>query len=484
MKIRDIVRTAVIKTNPYWPFSTMNGLPYYLAIKAFVRLCNRFPEIKSVYLRSGLVEGNWVPALSDIDFTVITDSRLGLEEEFLFLRSFWEGFASLKKLFPMLGEIDVLNDEHIGSWTQFGLPGYCARNWRLVYGVETLKNNYVLEPLRFKIDCINYALNYAFWFYRGYFVGTLFRKDESSYLVSQDLKRLASKISRSLDYIGYTDGKKQGSEARLDNKTDMLCCILNDLEKSIAYVTASSPGSIRNNNEAWLGNVDTYYHEPIRADALDMNASASWSETIESITLDYHSRVFLIVKNGFDATALTKCIDSARAMLGPLAGMPVIASPWIFNYMLRYYEPFKYLGFMRRRRVVLGKDLLRSIQPPDRDAFVNYLFGQTPNVLTFPQGRTFISSQTPDRFLERQFESMLERSLLLKLYLEKGVVQPLYDELLAECQKHYQGEFIQWGALKENKGAIVHQEWFRLLKGIVNDVQSCLTNSTEWRTFH
>lgn len=52
MKIKDIVRTVVTETNSYWPFSGLNKLPYYLAIKAFIQHCKKFPEIKSVSRRS------------------------------------------------------------------------------------------------------------------------------------------------------------------------------------------------------------------------------------------------------------------------------------------------------------------------------------------------------------------------------------------------------------------------------------------------
>jgi hypothetical protein len=78
MKVEDLVRILIVKTNPYLPFSTLNKMPYYIAIKAFVQLCKGFPEIKSIYLRHGVVEGNWVPGISDIDLTLVTDSKLTL----------------------------------------------------------------------------------------------------------------------------------------------------------------------------------------------------------------------------------------------------------------------------------------------------------------------------------------------------------------------------------------------------------------------
>src|SRR5262245_1720211 len=100
MKIRDIVRTAVLRTNPFWPFSTLNKMPYELAITAFVQTCKRFREIRSVYLRHGLTEGYWIPALSDIDLAVIIDSKLTIDEEVSFLNSFWKNHDRIKKLFP------------------------------------------------------------------------------------------------------------------------------------------------------------------------------------------------------------------------------------------------------------------------------------------------------------------------------------------------------------------------------------------------
>ncbi len=86
MKCRDFIREVVLRTNPYRPFSSLNKVPYRLAIEAFLRLCGKFPEITSAYLRGSLVSRDWVPALSDIDLTVIVDDQLGLDEEYAFLR--------------------------------------------------------------------------------------------------------------------------------------------------------------------------------------------------------------------------------------------------------------------------------------------------------------------------------------------------------------------------------------------------------------
>jgi hypothetical protein len=82
MTLREAIRTAVVKTNPHWPFSTLNKLPYSLALKAFVQVCRQFSEVKSVYLRHGLTRDDWLPAVSDIDLTLIIESSLSIEAEF------------------------------------------------------------------------------------------------------------------------------------------------------------------------------------------------------------------------------------------------------------------------------------------------------------------------------------------------------------------------------------------------------------------
>ncbi len=53
---------------------------------------------------------NWIPAVSDIDLTVIIDGSLTELQEYNFLKSFWKKFERLKKIFPMIGEVDIMNE--------------------------------------------------------------------------------------------------------------------------------------------------------------------------------------------------------------------------------------------------------------------------------------------------------------------------------------------------------------------------------------
>ncbi|MCI0454153.1 MAG: hypothetical protein L0Y68_04060 [Candidatus Dadabacteria bacterium] len=478
MKITDIVRTIVLKTNRWWPFSQLNKTPYYIAIWAFVRLCKRFTQIKSVYLRHRLVEGNWTPALSDIDLTVIIDSKLTAEEEFSFLYSFWKNYEGMKKLFPMLGEIEVLNDEHIGSWIKFGIEGYTSQNWILVYGIETVKSNFLVNPKRLAIESLNYAL----FFYLRYSLEK-FRQEGPPYLVSQDLKRLVHKILRCLNYTNTDDNKKQTVVGRLDDKTDMLFHVLKGLEEGIRF-TAPSDNEVgsRKSNKEWLCDVDSHNKVFFENQALDIRALTSQDEAIQSIILNYHKKIFIVLKDGLDALATKSCINTIRRVFAQEDKMPIIiVSFCIFKYILRCYNPFEYTHFIRYRIVAYGKDLLSDIQPPDKTSFINYLIRQTPTLLTFPRNHKLFSPPTPDWFLRRELESMVERSLFLKLYLEKGVIKPWHYELLTESQRHYPEDYKKMRELQEStsqfRNETLSREWFRLLRSMANDIHNYVTNS-------
>jgi hypothetical protein len=475
MKIRDIVRTAVIRTNPYWPFSRLNRLPYYLAIQAFVQLCKRFPAIKSVYLRHGLTEAHWVPALSDIDLALITDSKLSTEEEFSFLNSFWNHHDRIKKLFPMLGEIEILNDENIKLWTQFDISGYRSMGWKLMYGVESERNPFPVNPEILAADSVNYALR----FYLGYFLDRFdSRGEESSYLTSQDLKRLVVKILRSLNYVDEKDSKKQIVMGDPDDTTDMLVRALTGLEEGVRFITCNynNAGS-RQNDPVWLSDLDFHNNVVFDNRGFDIKAAAPWDKAIQSIILNYDKRVFIVLKDDLEASALKHCVATIRAVLAQEKTMPVITSSRLFNYMLRHYDPFEYTRLVTYRIVAYGQDMVLDIPPPDKEAFVSYLIRQTPNVLTFPQCHTLISPPHPNWFSGKELDVIMNRFLFVKLYLDTGVIKPWHDELLVECQKRYPEYFIKFSALKEVPDHAAGQECFGLLKNIANDVHNRLANS-------
>ena len=126
-----------IRTNPWWPFSSLNRFTYTMAIRYWVRACRKFPQIKSVYLRDSLTNGDWTPGISDIDLTVVIKNDLTAAEELGFLANFWHDYECIKRVFPMLGEVDVFDEKSMALWCRFGIRGYESASWQRVYGIET-----------------------------------------------------------------------------------------------------------------------------------------------------------------------------------------------------------------------------------------------------------------------------------------------------------------------------------------------------------
>lgn len=477
MKIKDLIRTAVLRTNTRWPFSQLNKTPYYIAIRAFVGLCRKFPQIRSVYLRHGIVEGNWVPAISDIDITLIIDSKLSIDDEFSFLNRFWGNYEGMKKLFPMLGEVEILNEEHIRSWSKFGIQGYESNKWRLVCGKETVKSNYIPYPGRLARDYLDYALTY----YLGYFLRK-FKQEEPAYLVSQDLKRLTSKILRYISCIGSDATNSQNAAGRLDDKSDMLNCALAELEKGLSFIIPSdNEADTRKKDIELLTDVDCSNNEHFENQPFDLKTLTSQNKAIASIILDYHKRVFIVLKDGLDDLTMKSCIDTIRCVFSQEDKMPMIATSRLFKYILRSYNPFEYSSLMRYRTVVYGRDLLSDIRPPEKHIFVRKIVEQTTNILTFPQSYKLILPPSTDWFLARELESTVERFFSLKLYLEKGVIGTYNDGLLTESERYYPDDYKKMRELQESTGQfsneMLSREWFRLLKSMANDVHNCVTNS-------
>lgn len=470
MKLRDVVRTAVLATNPYWPFSTVNRYPYQVAVKALARLCAQHRHIKSVYLRSGLVERDWVPGISDIDCTVVVDSNLSIDHQSVFLRRFWRQFTALKRVFPMLGEVDVLDDRTIASWSRFGLPGYSMPNWRLVHGLESVKPTHSAETGQLYRDCVNYSLNYYHWYFRGYFAQTFYGQAEPDYLLASDLQRLASKISRSLAH-GQSLPAQEARHLAGQTQQEVSAAVFKAMEKATAATETIAPLSAARANAAWAANFQS--HPPLRSQSLDAALFTPWRDVIESVFQDFRDRVYVVLKDGLDVSSVAACARGLKDAFAPNA-VVMLMSHSTFTYMVHYYEPFEYLNLLRHRKLAFGVDLLPQIAPPNRQACCEFLLGQAPNLLVYPQSiKMHLTDSTAST--SGEMASTLERALLLLLYLEHDFVVPQADVMLRECEQRYPEYFAGLRAFAESTTATQSRDRFEIFKRVADDIDRHLT---------
>src|SRR3989339_873692 len=409
MSIRNLIRTTVLKTNSIFPFNFLNRIPYHIALKVFILIFSSYSEIKSIYLRHGMSKKNWVPAISDIDITVIIDGHLSFEEEFNLLKLLWDKFDRLKKIFPMLGEVDILNEKEIEKWSGFTIRGYETSKWKLLYGKEVIKSSYVNETNILAIDSLNFALTN----YLEYYLPKFYSEDSSGYLSQKELTRLAFKILR------YADVPFDESRNKAANKIESF---------------------------------------------------------IISYTID-----FIILKDDLSPADMIVLLDAIRNSFKSEPRKPVILPFKIFEYMLRIYNPFFYSQLHDQRKVLSGKDSFNKITQPDFCFYRKTLADDVGNIFLLQRNKSLIQDKTVRQFIGNEFKSIVNRTLFLKLYLGKAILEPMFNDSLDECRKNYPGQIQKMDFILNNckslDGENLSKDAFMLLRTLTGDIYNSLVSS-------
>ena len=450
------MRNLLINTNSFWPFSRLNRIPYYIALKFFIKECRKFSRIKSVYLRNSLAYDIWTPGLSDIDLTVIIESRMNADKEFIFLSSFWGSYARLQRWFPMLGEVDMLDDKQITDWTKFGIPGYESKYWKLLSGEGAVSSNYPVRPEGLARDALNYALKW----YRDFF----FREFYVNKGMSLELTRHARKILR---YINYTEKENiaQIRQMLSCDKEELLCRLMIELEKRAIFLLKKSPAL----KEAR----STMDHAP--EEEYIVKLGSSWA-AIESILLPPSAFLrrsktptyLVILKDGLDLLSLKTCVSAILEAFKEHSQYPVIFSSSIFYYMCCIEDPYRYYEIVKETRVIYGRNLIAQMLPPAgkdlRDGILNRA------ISTFINPRR-MRIAAPDKvngmfsyFIRME---MLKEALGIKLFLEKGELIGDIDSLL-----RLNPAYLARVSVMSKKPPA--WEYFMLLNDAVDDIHRCM----------
>jgi predicted nucleotidyltransferase len=480
MTFKSLLRMAVLKTNAHWPFTLLNPMPYSWAISQFVKACQYFPEIRSVYLRHALVQGQWTPGLSDIDLTVIIDWRLARAEEFAFLAAFWKRIGRLQRVFPMLGEIEILSEAHLDSWTRFGFEGRGAWNWELLHGEETLSKT----PRPVTTGLAQDAFDFAFWFYLHNVTQVFNSHSAPRYLSLQDLLRLKRKISRCMAAIAGSDAMDGPSapEARSD-APHILVTILAMLEKGLVTAgLAAGSAQAPDARQQWLlrragGHAGTGGKTPM-ADEF-----ANCGQVIRAVYLDMQQQPYVIVRDNFSLAANCPCIDQVKRYFAAQDLQPVILTDNLFAYLLRGFAPHSYARFIKHATLAFGEPCFDELGPPAEEAWQHELLRQVPLLLMFPYSQGFMSPGWLETCSPGILEVKLYQALALKLYLDQGIVKPGIAGMIPEYEARYpaQAEEIRKlrASLKDPKTHASSWEWFVFLKGLADEIHAALSRNED-----
>lgn len=412
-----LIRTLVVRTNRYWPFSSLNRVPYYLALKAFIRLCRRFPQIQSAYLRHGLLQNDWVPAISDIDLTVLfqPDSP---QKEFQFLSSFWREFNNLKRLFPMIGEVDLLDVQQTSVWTRHTIRGFEAKTWKLLYGDNLLRVSYPEKPEKIRTDAVKHALLYYFNFFLRRLAAPQNRLVELA-----EMYRIASKILR---YASFG-----GDPLSLPNQPTSKTLLFQELLHSLDILLTQFISE--QNGQAF----DVVLQPASQGPSQQIEGLARFHSSIRAVYLLSPRNV--VVLNGTNQRDSIEILKLCTGKDVPL----MVHSPLLYC-LLRFFDPRLFTHLASSRMLAYGEDVLPEIPAPPNESFHQQILDQTPTVLSFPTSRTFITCRNPDWFAEKAVESLLQRALFLRLLVEHDIGIPVHSQLVQETTKRYPSVFERY----------------------------------------
>ncbi len=141
------LQRLVLRTGGVFPLRPLFRLYYRLAAGLFIRATRaRFPAVSDIFVRRGQTEEGWVPGASDVDLGVI--ARLpSAAEDAAFVKAFWAHYARWKRLFPILGEAQIVAEDEASRLR--GLAGVRFRE----YGRAARQTGW-----RARWDCLGEAL--------------------------------------------------------------------------------------------------------------------------------------------------------------------------------------------------------------------------------------------------------------------------------------------------------------------------------------
>jgi len=454
---RQLLRTCVLKTNAYWPFRQCSRATYAAAIKAFLIMLRGSKQIADIYLRNGMTESGWIPGLSDIDLILVLRNNLSEEQEYDFLASFWKAYQSLRFCFPMLGEVDILDESAFAPWLAHSSLSPEKRGWILLHGRGE-------ADLAFD-GCSGWrrrALNNAICIYLDLFVPCFAMPDSFTHRL--DLQRRARKILRLLQPI-FAEAGQTTEFGPYTDPIDLMANVLVALEKAVALVASES--GPEHEASAWQVN------ESNRDEPLPIPPCAQY---IRSVVILKDRKVWMLLKDGLERREIHRVILACQGSWQSSYEAPVVVPFSLFAHIVRDYYPYDYSNLQRHRQVAFGTDPLSDIAPPDRARFVNHAMDHIPNALKYAGSEELFALGGNKHLLP--FESSLNRALSVRLLLGDDWTRPDWKDVVAQCRAAFPECFRMLedinNEIKSGRRKSARETSFRLFRPIATSIQDLL----------
>lgn len=384
------IRRLAIAANRVPVVGRINRIPYHLAVRSVTALCARYPEVASLHVTGSFARNDWTPGLSDIDFSVLIRTGLDPQAEFKALQDLWREYRRRVRWFPMLGELEILPEDHAETFSRHGFTGHEMRHWRRLYGSHLPFAPATVPVERLRTERLRHVLR----FYRYHFPRQSRRGTAETWL------RLNRKIHRALD----------APETALSRDANAAAF----MAPSLAAITSYRPGAPATSATA----------QPVRLLQTDINqverrplppAMAGVAADVIGVAagpwdLD-HPYVLLV-----DDLPLARVQDVMTAAASAF-DEPIVLTLRAFTGFVHLVDPFLYFNLLRTRVVWGEADPIPQVEAPSRNLVEAAVWRSASDTYIYPFTES-LEPLTPEAFRDLYLGWILR----MLRYLEDGVI--------------------------------------------------------------
>jgi hypothetical protein len=442
MDARDIVRRAVVATNPYWPLSALNRVPYRVAVAAVARRMRRLEGARSLHLRNSLTRPDWEPGVSDIDLTLVTEATPDARRDYALLCSVRDAYRGLKRAFPMLGELDVLTSATVGAWSRLGVAGHETKSWQTVFGEGTDRLGDRPGEQRFRLD----ACDHARYFCLGPLQQRFFAGAGVSPLSARELRRIAAKV---LAYAALARGEARTAAVLAGGAmtpAGMAATALRSLDAAarsldLSGLWAEPPAGSASAIDGATGDL-AFAQRPEPRGAIARPAPG-----IDAI-VDADRLRIVILRDDLGAQDTEAAFAWLARDASSGAASVKVVTPAVLAHWLRCSDPYLYTHLVRYGRVAYGRAVTLPAAPHER-SYARCVLAQAPNVISAARSRDLVPPFAAEFVAGRPFALAVERALFVRTLLACGTVSPWHHELAAESRRRFGDDLARRDAIRE-----------------------------------
>jgi len=313
VKISLGLRTFVLKTKHIRGFNSLYVWFYKLAVAAMRFSFSRMPEVSSFYIAKEISQRNYDPGISDVDIHIVI-TQLSPTAEASFLIRFSRVYLCLKRIFPILGEVVLGQEQELKRYLAHHLYPLSRKREHIliIQGKDCLEPRKIeIPPHLLRCDALFYAIFVDFY---SHFIKIFL--SESGVLKTFLIHKFKNEILRSCHTASPTDASARNED--LDSPGKIIRFLDKTCEHFILDQGRSTALVIEQTRHCFAPDTHDFVvsqlKNPFRV-FYDEN-----QETIESVILapgrcrNYNYKILILLKESINVSLIDQLLERLKLL--------------------------------------------------------------------------------------------------------------------------------------------------------------------------